>query len=414
MTELFPAATRAAALERLSGFIARAGRHYSAQRNYDRGPEDRANVSLLSPYVRCRLLSEQEIVEAVLSQHSYSAAEKYVQEVLWRTYWKGWLELRPAVWTRYRAELDALLKDGTDDGGVPAAAAKAERGETRIACFDAWADELRETGYLHNHARMWFASIWIFTLGLPWQLGADFFMRHLLDGDPASNTLSWRWVAGLQTKGKTYLARPDNITRYTEGRFTPDRSELSPVAVPLSEEPLPSPRLLAPLPASLAPGRTALLITDDDLCPEDLIGRQESIVSAAGLSTVAGRSPRAVAEPVGRFVDAGLSDALVRAEATWNCPSRLLDRSDPAASILAWAESLRPAQIALIRPTAGSGYDLVGPIVGQLGSAGHRVVELRRPWDAAFWPHATKGFFPFKEKIRKTLSGLGVGLAPAA
>ena len=62
---------------------------------------------------------------------------------------------------------------------------------------------------------MWFASIWIFTLNLPWQLGADFFMQHLLDGDPASNTLSWRWVAGIQTKGKNYLARKSNIEKYS-------------------------------------------------------------------------------------------------------------------------------------------------------------------------------------------------------
>ena len=66
--------------------------------------------------------------------------------------------------------------------------------------------ELKETNYLHNHARMWFASIWIFTLDLPWQLGAEFFMKHLYDGDAASNTLGWRWVAGIQTQGKNYLA----------------------------------------------------------------------------------------------------------------------------------------------------------------------------------------------------------------
>ena len=62
---------------------------------------------------------------------------------------------------------------------------------------------LKEDGYLLNHVRMWFASIWIFTFNLPWQLGANFFMENLLDGDPASNTLSWRWVAGLQTKVNT-------------------------------------------------------------------------------------------------------------------------------------------------------------------------------------------------------------------
>ena len=68
---------------------------------------------------------------------------------------------------------------------------------------------------------MWFASIWIFTLRLPWALGADFFLRHLIDADAASNTLSWRWGAGLQTVGKTYLARTENIARYTNGRFAP-------------------------------------------------------------------------------------------------------------------------------------------------------------------------------------------------
>lgn len=57
---------------------------------------------------------------------------------------------------------------------------------------------------------LWFASVWIFTLRPPWELGADLFMRQLLDGDPASNTLSWRWVAGMHTRGKHYLARRDN------------------------------------------------------------------------------------------------------------------------------------------------------------------------------------------------------------
>ena len=69
---------------------------------------------------------------------------------------------------------------------------------------------------------MWFASIWIFTLKLPWQLGANFFLHHLYDGDSASNTLSWRWVAGLQTIGKNYLATSANIAKYTSGRLRPN------------------------------------------------------------------------------------------------------------------------------------------------------------------------------------------------
>ena len=68
---------------------------------------------------------------------------------------------------------------------------------------------------------MWFASIWIHTLELQWELGADFFLKHLLDGDPASNTLSWRWVAGIHTKGKMYLADENNIKKFTLDRFKP-------------------------------------------------------------------------------------------------------------------------------------------------------------------------------------------------
>ena len=66
---------------------------------------------------------------------------------------------------------------------------------------------------------MWFASIWIFTLKLPWQKGAEFFLKYLLDGDAASNTLSWRWVAGLQTKGKNYSAQSWNIEKFTNNKY---------------------------------------------------------------------------------------------------------------------------------------------------------------------------------------------------
>jgi len=92
-------------------------------------------------------------------------------------------------------------------------------GKTNIDCFNEWVIELKENNYLHNHTRMWFASIWIFTLELPWQLGAEFFMQHLFDGDAASNTLGWRWVAGIQTQGKHYLASEWNINKFTNNRF---------------------------------------------------------------------------------------------------------------------------------------------------------------------------------------------------
>ena len=220
----FPS-TRAQALERLAAFIPRAGRAYAANRNQDEGPGCRTHVSCLSPAIRRRLVTEEEVARTALATHGFQAAEKFIDEVCWRSYWRGALETRPGLWVRYRAELSRLDAALGRDPGLAARYAAAVAGRTGIDCFDSWAQELVETGYLHNHARMSFASIWVFTLGLPWPLGAAHFFRHLLDACPASNTLSWRWVAGLQTPGKTYLARPEIIRRTSGGRFQVERSE---------------------------------------------------------------------------------------------------------------------------------------------------------------------------------------------
>jgi deoxyribodipyrimidine photo-lyase len=168
--------SRPAGLERLADFVPRAGAEYRKWRNHDLGPDRRANVSGLSPYLTHRLIREREVAAAVLARHSFRAAEKFLQEVCWRTYWKGWLEMRPQVWCRYRSTLSARLEAMVGDARLEDGFAAASEGRTGIECFDAWANELITTGYLHNHARMWFASIWIFTLGLPWQQGADFFI----------------------------------------------------------------------------------------------------------------------------------------------------------------------------------------------------------------------------------------------
>ncbi len=238
--------TRAAGLDALRAFVPHAGADYRRDRNHDTGPA-RTNVSGLSPYIRHRLVTEQEVVDAVLERHSLHTAEKFVQEVFWRTYWKGWLEQRPEVWRRYREEVRDLLA-----GDLPAHYEDVVAGRSGIEAMDAWVRELVETGYLHNHTRMWFASIWVFTLELPWQLGADFFSRHLLDGDAASNTLSWRWVAGLQTRGKTYLATTENIARYTDGRFAP--TGLATEARALDEEPFPA---AVPVPSTTSTAASA-------------------------------------------------------------------------------------------------------------------------------------------------------------
>ena len=203
--------TREKALESLETFINKDIVNYSSKRNYDFGPTDRKNVSCLSPYISHRLINEYEISKKVLSKHSYQKVEKYIQEIYWRIYWKGWLELRPEVWTDFIEDLNTIEEGENYHLAI--------NGETKIECFNDWVKEIKEYNYLHNHTRMWFASIWIFTLGLPWQKGAEFFMKYLLDGDAASNTLSWRWVAGLQTKGKHYLSQSWNISKFLKKQY---------------------------------------------------------------------------------------------------------------------------------------------------------------------------------------------------
>ena len=203
--------SRDGALKQLDNFINNGLANYSFKRNFDLGPDNKSNVSCLSPYISHRLITEYEVAKIVLSKFPYQKVEKYIQEIFWRVYWKGWLELRPQVWTDFIEDLKGLKEDDNYK--------KAINGETQIECFNDWVKELKENNYLHNHTRMWFASIWIFTLNLPWQKGAEFFMKHLFDGDAASNTLSWRWVAGLQTKGKHYVAQSWNISKFTNNKY---------------------------------------------------------------------------------------------------------------------------------------------------------------------------------------------------
>ena len=206
-------------------FIQNGLKEYSSKRNYDFGPESRENVSNLSKYISHRFINEYQLIKEILSENKLQKVEKFIQEVFWRVYWKGWLEHRPQVWNDF---IDADPDFIEDDYN------RAINGNTGIVCFGDWVKELKNENYLHNHTRMWFASIWIFTLNLPWQLGAKFFMKHLLDGDAASNTLSWRWVAGIQTQGKNYIARESNIRKFTNQRYM--NTSLKENALPLNEK----------------------------------------------------------------------------------------------------------------------------------------------------------------------------------
>ena len=214
--------SRSEALDKLNKYIENDISNYNSKRNFDFGVNNRSNVSCLSPYITHRLINEYETAKLVLKKYPFQKVDKFIQEIFWRVYWKGWLELRPKVWTDFIEDLKTIKEDEKY--------LKAVKGETEIECFNDWVNELKNFNYLHNHTRMLFASIWIFTLGLPWQKGAEFFMKHLLDGDAASNTLSWRWVAGLQTKGKHYVAQSWNISKFTNNKYK---------NVKLNENPLP-------------------------------------------------------------------------------------------------------------------------------------------------------------------------------
>lgn len=391
--------SRAVGLARLAAFVPSAGRAYRDHRNFDLGPDNRSNVSVLSPYVRHRLILEEDIAAAVLARHSFTAAEKFLQEVCWRTYWKGWLEHRPGIWQSYLEDVGLEAARVERNAGLRHALSAAESGATDIACFNAWVAELLSTGYLHNHARMWFASIWIHTLGLPWQLGADFFLRHLLDGDAASNTLSWRWVAGLHTPGKVYSARAENIAHYTNGRFPAARGLKTDVEAPQPVSLPPAGKLRAE--RSVPTGQpVTLLVTEEDLSPETLFAGKAIVTDILCLDTSAATA--GVSPMVASYKRAAMADCCERLQRAFAFKPRVITPSELALALPA-TRAVVTAEIPV-----GPTRDAITSSLGAAGGSIDRLVACRRSWDTAFWPHARWGFFRLKERIPDVLTGLGL------
>ncbi len=399
---IFPP-SRATALDRLAGFVPAAGRIYAEGRNTDAGPDGASAVSRLSPYLRHRLITEQEVIARVLEQHTLAASEKFVQEVLWRTYWKGWLEMRPFVWSRFLEQRDRQRETFKDNRAIR----DAENGLTGIEGFDDWARELVQTGYLHNHARMWFASIWIFTLRLPWTLGADFFLRHLHDADAASNTLSWRWVAGLQTVGKTYLASTDNIARYTNGRFAP--RGLATEAVALTEPSIGPARALEQGPLYDPAQPSILLLTQEDMHPESVfphlsvlprVSEFRSVIVASDPDLLWGDGAR-------QFAHAASKELMVRVASHFGCNANMMNKLD-AQGLVTSANAAGATQIVTPYAPVGPVADALLQLAPALVQEGMALAPLRRAWDSTFWPHASKGFFAFKERMPALLREQGL------
>ncbi|CUK02885.1 Deoxyribodipyrimidine photo-lyase [Shimia thalassica] len=389
--------TRQAGLARLDDFASRTSAHYTASRNYDLGPTERSTVSALSPWIRHRLITEEEVLAHTLARHSPNAAMKFIQEVFWRGYFKGWMQQHPSVWTGYQSGLRTAQNGLERNVHHNTDYQSAIGGRTGITCFDHWCHELKETGYLHNHARMWFASIWIFTLRLPWELGAHFFLTHLIDGDPASNTLSWRWVGGLHTKGKTYLARPSNIAKYTRGTFEPI-GQLAQTAEPLIENDI---HPFVPFVPSQSPIQKdfLFLITEEDCQPETFIsGTPKDVVGLV--------SPREADQSAksATFKKGAVADAVLRLGGQENATVT----NDWTSTVITAAEQAGTSQVLTAFAPVGPSATKLANLQNVLAQEGITLHQQQRPYDTITWPHATKGFFKLKKMIPSILSDLGV------
>ena len=400
-------AARSEGLRLLNAFLDEGLVQYSQLRNFDYGPDARQNVSNLSPFIRLRLITEEEVVRAALARHPFSKIEKFVQEIFWRTYWKGWLELRPAVWQDWLKRVAEDREAVESNSGWHTAWLNATEGRTGIECFDSWVSEIKSHNTLHNHTRMWFASIWIFTLRLPWSLGALFFWQHLLDGDPASNTLSWRWVGGLQTQGKHYVARASNIARFTDNRFFP-KDELNENPEPLEwDNPPAAGNLDDSFPLKTPTGKWALYLHEEDLSPDTL----EAFKDNPPVAIIA-RQPHwpdrlPVSQAVQAFRTSALYAALNRLANEWEgvgkVPAIWLEKS-PSETF--WEDLAKETDISSVVSLYCPVGEVAGEITGAIEGCPFPWVVIRRPYDTFTWPHSTKGFFRFKQAIPKFISSL--------
>ncbi len=403
--------TRAQGLAMLKAFLPLVGGAYARERNFDKGPGEHLSVSRLSPFIRRRLISETEILQAVGARHAFSSSEKFISEIFWRTYFKGWLEMRPSIWSEWLASAPHAFEEERY--------LKACQGKTDIACFNEWAEELRETGYLHNHARMWFASIWIFTLKLPWQWGAAFFLQWLRDGDPASNTLSWRWVAGLHSRGKHYLARADNIERFTNGRFAP-YGALDEGALPIVASD-PPPAIEPAWPSLLPKNKYLLLLHAEDCLAENLVlpaSPEAIIVLPASLGNIAlGKHHWLRDRSIDSLDEEALADASMRAAGHFNCPTHVIEEQTAdsvdgsenqgiARKLIDFASQYQLGDMTTSYLPVGPTQQNIAQITKLLAAEGVHFHQLVRGYDRVCWPHAKRGFFPFKENIPKWLKNL--------
>ena len=351
---------------------------YSKNRNFDLG-NPHENVSKLSPYLRRRLVSENDVLQIALKKHSLSSLEKFIQEIFWRTYWRGWLEMRPDVYKEY-------LNTNVETN-LP--------GKTGIKCFDHWTEELIETGYLHNHARMWYASIWIYTLKNSWVSGANFFRDYLVDWCPASNTLGWRWVAGLQTRGKIYVAKADNIRLFTNGKFFPE-GELN--ESPIFDDSLWKDHERSCQISYVKPNFSTLedigvVINKNDLSFNRYLSEENINFKGCIFHDPEYQPTKSVF--VKKFETGLIEQLCLELPDYYFCQTK--------ESLINWARSQKLKYLIFPFETVGNKYFTTSDFINELRSHNIETIFHMRAWDKYAFPFASKGFFPFKKNISNLL-----------
>ena len=343
---------------------------YSSDRSFDYGIPHK-NVSRLSPYLRRRFISEYEVLKIILNKHKYENIEKFIEEIFWRTYWKGWLETHPYVYKEYELKHHNQI--------IPT--------KTGIKCFDHWKDELIETGYLHNHSRMWFASIWIFTLKYSWESGANFFKNNLIDWCPASNTLGWRWVAGIQTIGKPYIARAENIKHFTDNRFYP-RGQLR-EDITLSSKNT-SHQKAIDLNFSKASSITEIDNLGIVLNNNDLTLNQEFIDLNINYHTCLFKL-KSGNPLINKFENDIFEDIINN--------NNKIELVETIESLLRWIELKKIKKLILPYETVGNEIFKNSSLLNQLSDKKVTYQFYAREWDTNAFSYAKKGFFNFKKNI---------------
>ena len=396
--------TREAGLKRLKEFAPLAGETYSNERNFDFSSTKKNSVSALSPWIKHRLITEEEVLIEILKYHSPHSAMKFIQEVFWRGYFKGWLEQHPTVWSHHNEKLIKEYTKLENNKFIKENYMSAINGETGIECFDFWCEQLKSTGYLHNHVRMWFASIWVFTLKLPMELGADFFMLHLIDADAASNTLSWRWVSGLHTKGKAYAARATNIEKFTNGQFNPSGQLVEDIN-PLTEN-IDHPLVSLPQLDKSIQKDAVLLVTEEDCSPETSLETKDLEVEIL---------PLYLEKKYPRWIEPNNSVRFFSNTAVQNTCQRLgqlgvekIDKTKWTDTILEASDRLGTKNIIIPKVPVGAVKSKLRKVKKNLAEHDIYIFEHYKNYDMYTWQHASKGFFKLKKQIPNILHQLGL------